>query len=466
MKRSSGPAANDETATETTSRPASKSKSDGSARAARVRVGEAERRGPTGSSGESGNEPRRSQHTKSDKVKSAQRSAPFVTGARSSGLYADVAGMLDGTLPEPPAPTILATEGGYSLFYEGQVNLIFGDPECGKTWLALCAAAECLTVGGTVLVLDLDHNGATSTVARLLGMGVPVDVLRDPQRFRYAEPEDRLHLDNVVADSKVSVPHIAVVDSIGELLPPLGLNSSSPDDFTVAHSRVLKPLAMAGAGVLAIDHLPKGADSRASGPTGTAAKRRAVGGVSIRVTVRDQFVPSRGGCAGLGINKDRHGGLRQHVLADGREPSAGLFYLDSSGDKITWRITTPQQGEALTSFSGNSEDIAAVAALVPPPTSQRDVQDRMSWGGTRALDALRGYRSGSATGAPGAPPPPTALRSAPPVFGARSTAGEQPTGKVCPDCSTPIKDSMARCVRCVIAHRTVTRRPSCEEVPV
>jgi len=211
------------------------------------------------------------------KAGSALRSAPYVSGAGSSGLYADVAGILDGTIPEPPAPTILATEGNYSLFYECQVNLIFGDPECGKTWLALCAAAEALQDGRSVLVLDLDHNGVASTVSRLLKMGVPVDVLRDPGKFRYAEPEDDEHLRNIITDVQSGdAPHVAIVDSVGELLPLLGYNSSSPDEFTLAHARVLKPLAVAGAAVLAIDHLPKGADSRGSGPTGTAAKRRAV----------------------------------------------------------------------------------------------------------------------------------------------------------------------------------------------
>jgi hypothetical protein len=63
--------------------------------------------------------------------------------------------------------------------------------------------------------------------------------------------------------------------------------SNSPDDFTIAHARVLKPLARAGACVIAIDHLAKNTESRAAGPTGTAAKRRAVGGVSLRVALED-----------------------------------------------------------------------------------------------------------------------------------------------------------------------------------
>lgn len=69
------------------------------------------------------------------------------------------------------------------------------------------------------------------------------------------------------------------------------MSSNQPDDFTVAHGRALKPLAMTGACVIAIDHLAKNTDSRASGPTGTNAKRRAVGGVSIRVVIKQPFTP-------------------------------------------------------------------------------------------------------------------------------------------------------------------------------
>src|SRR5258705_3697449 len=59
----------------------------------------------------------------------------------------------------------------------------------------------------------------------------------------------------------------------------------------------LKPLAKAGAAVLAVDHLAKNADPRAQGPGGTAAKRRAIGGVSLRVKVKQPFTPGHGGSA-------------------------------------------------------------------------------------------------------------------------------------------------------------------------
>ena len=188
-------------------------------------------------------------------------------------LYVDISAMLDGTAPEPPEPILLKRSDGRRLFYAGQVNLLFGDPESGKTWIGLACAVEALHAGRRVLVMDLDHNGPQSTVHRLLALGAPQDRLRDPGVFRYCEPEDRTEVRQVVDDSVQWRPAVAVVDSIGELLPMHGANTNSADEFTTVHSSVLKPLAKAGAAVLGVDHLAKG---MIRAPTALVGPRRSV----------------------------------------------------------------------------------------------------------------------------------------------------------------------------------------------
>lgn len=316
-------------------------------------------------------------------------------------LYTDVAALLRGGLPDPPAPVLLRRSDGRHIFYSAQVNYIFGDPESGKTWVAQAACAEALKAGRRVLFIDCDHNGVTATVSRFLDMGVDEKTLSNLDTFRYVEPDSKAHLMAVVADSKEWRPAVAVVDSVGELLPLMNLNSNSPDDFTIAHAGVLKPLARAGAAVLAVDHLPKNTESRASGPTGTAAKRRSVGGVSIRVTVNDPFTPGRGGSAFLSLNKDRHGGLRRYCPAEGREPSAGLFKLDSHDDTIAWSVVAPKEGFAAAAAGVTSVDLAALDKLDPPPTGVRDVKKRLNWRSERAADALREWRSRRSQPVPG-----------------------------------------------------------------
>lgn len=258
-------------------------------------------------------------------------------------LYADVAALLDGTLPEPPRPALLTRTDGHALFYAGRVNFVFGDPEAGKTWVVLAACVEALRAGRRVLVIDLDHNGVEAVVSNLLLLDAPTAALRDRGAFRYCDPAQPGEVHMVVADCQAWRPAVVVVDSLGELLPMVGASSNSADEFTITHARVLKPLAARGAAVIAVDHLAKNPDSRAHGPGGTIAKRRAVGGVSIRVTARRQFVPGKGGSAALIVNKDRHGGVRKHCPAGEREPLAGTFVMDPADahGAVRWRVLPP-----------------------------------------------------------------------------------------------------------------------------
>ncbi len=321
------------------------------------------------------------------------------------GRYFDVAALLAGGLPEPPAPTYGIRDDQRALFYAGEVNLVFGDPESGKTWLALVAARELLGEhgDGRVLVIDLDHNGPGPTVGRLLALGADVAALSNPERFLYVEPEDRLHLAAIVADMRTWAPGVVVLDSLGELLPLFGSSSNSADEYTNAHRSVLKPLAKSGAAVLVIDHLAKGTESRTLGPGGTAAKRRTIGGVSLRVTINEPFAPGKGGSAWLTVNKDRHGGLRQHCPGSGKEPAAGLLRLDPHAtvdgllEPVIRAPTMDDQpptswGISVTDSAGMADDVAALDALDPPPKSKRDVQARMKWGAPRANSALRAWR--------------------------------------------------------------------------
>ena len=192
---------------------------------------------------------------------------------------------------------------------------------------------------------------------------------------------------------------MVIVDSIGELLPLLHLSSNSPDDFTTAHAKALKPFAQAGAAVIGIDHLAKNPDSRTQGASGTAAKRRAVGGTSLRVTIKDPFTPGAGGSAFVAVFKDRHGGLRAHCPIGSREPMAGVFTLTQEGTGLSWAVWPASESDTVSASGVSDKDIAELDGLDPPPASQRDVQDRLHWGGSRALNALRSWRqvrSGSA----------------------------------------------------------------------
>jgi hypothetical protein len=317
-------------------------------------------------------------------------------------LFVDVAALLAGGLPQPPAPIFCHREDGVALFYAEQVSVVFGDPESGKTWLVMAACIEALADGLRVLLIDADHNGASQTLSRLLLLGGSPDALSDPDRFRLAEPEDAQDLLAVVAEARRWQPAVAVVDSVGEVLPMLGLSSNSPDDYTHAHRRVFRPLMLSGAAVLIVDHLAKSPDSRAAGQTGTAAKARSIGGVSLRVTCRETFAPGRGGSAVLSIRKDRPGGLRARCPVVGKgEQSAGVFALIEHPEGLLWRITEPRPEDAVTpaevagrtGYTPTDDDVAAIDGLDPEQqASVRKVRDALSWGNDKATASLRAWR--------------------------------------------------------------------------
>jgi hypothetical protein len=310
-------------------------------------------------------------------------------------LYADVATLLAGGPVDPPKPTVLGRLDGHALFYEGQVNVLFGDSEAGKTWVAKGAVAETLLAGGSALVVDVDHNGVQATVTHLRALGVPTEVLGDQSRFRYTDAEDAALLRRVIADARRWRPDIALIDCVGEVMAMLGLNSNSPDDYTRFHTMVPKPMAAAGTTTVTIDHLPKSPETKALGATGTHAKKRTVGGVMLRVKVDQQFTPGQGGSCYLTVHKDRHGGVREHCPTGEREPLAGKFVLADRDGSLGWHITAPNKEEsrqAEMDRTGVGADVDALRGLDPPPESIRDVLRRMPWGQPRATAAFKAFQ--------------------------------------------------------------------------
>lgn len=307
--------------------------------------------------------------------------------------YVDVAQILAGPSRGPQTSVGGRRSDGIPLLYAAAVNILLGAPEAGKTLVAGGMAADELFSGGSVLWIDLDHNGAHALLTRLLQFGVKADTLTNDSLFRLAIPEDAEAVTAIVHDPAWS-PSLVILDSIGELLPMFGANSNDADDYTRVHRAVLTALANRGAGVLGIDHEAKNAASQAYGATGSAAKKRAVDGALLRVTNVRPFAPGSGGEAQLAIVKDRHGSLR--ALGNGREPVLASFVLSPVDGGSNYRFVVPSAPAAVIS------DLELLRAMSPAPKSVRDVMDRQSWGTTRASAALRAFRDvpGTLLGAP------------------------------------------------------------------
>lgn len=312
--------------------------------------------------------------------------------------YVDVASVLAGGLTDP-RPTLVRRSDGVGIAYPGRDTVVFGPPGSGKTLLCAYAATEILLNGGSVAWVDVDHNGASAILRRLQQFGVPDHTLADPQQFRLAMPDDGASLVAFVKDIAAWAPILAIIDSIGEVVPMFGRSSNNPDDWTFVHQSVVKPLTTADVAALLVDHEPKGADGAT---TGTIAKLRTVDGTMLRLSVIEPFVPGKGGAARLSVRKDRHGGLLRECKA-GREPLAAVFRIEPGDGPLQANLWAPHLDEHAPDpaphrtnprASDPESDAERIRRELPVEMrTNRKLRSAFGWGDARVKRALAALES-------------------------------------------------------------------------
>lgn len=324
-----------------------------------------------------------------DAADALERAATYAgtTRTNTTGL-ADLTWVLSGVAPTNPPPIYGRRTDGTALFYKGRVNGVFGDPESGKTWLGLVAGVEAMHDGDLFTMVDVDHNGQDHTVARLMLLGARIEHLANPDRFRYYEPEDADELRAAITEITALAPNVVLLDSIGEILPMLGVKSVDNDEITAALREIVMPPAKAGSCVIHVDHLPKGADARSTGyAIGGTAKKRATDGAYLRVEARTQPVPGGIGRMTLRIEKDRTGELRKSSGGG----YAGDFTLDSTLSSVTtWsigRMEAPKNADGSFRPTTYMDKVAAYVAD-NPDCSGRDIESAIPGTAKYIRDAL------------------------------------------------------------------------------
>ncbi|WP_372469207.1 AAA family ATPase [Microbacterium maritypicum] len=306
--------------------------------------------------------------------------------------YADVAALIEMGVERRVPDAGAVRNDGVRLAYSAAVNGLVGPPESGKTLIAVASACDTLKAGGSVLHIDADHNGAEATISHYLAAdGVKRRVLSDRDRFRYVDVRSADHLRRVVAEAKEWAPSLVVVDSVGEIVPLMGGESNSNDDYRRIHREILSPLADGGAAVLVLDHVTK-EEGRGGYAIGAGAKKAAIDGSYLAVMPVEPFVPGVGGAASLTILKDRHGGVRAQSPS-GKSPTAAVFRLDSRDGASTWEFWRGRSDDERDDAQAQA-DVEHVLALDPFPTSRSKLQAVLkaaqgkAWGNDRAHAAL------------------------------------------------------------------------------
>jgi len=313
-----------------------------------------------------------------------------------------------------PVPTVGMVSGaGCGLFYSGRVNGLAGESGGGKGWIALAVGVEQMQLGKHVYYLDWEDSPALA-VQRLVGvLGADPQLVR--QRFHYLHPErhDAEGIAALVRRVAETPGALVVIDSTGESIAGAGLNQNHDEDVASWFQQLAHPLATAGATVVLLDHMTKSEDG-GLWPIGSQRKRAAVTGAQYVVEVVEPFSRSVNGAVALRVAKDRHGAREARSVASFVQfthPIAGTTTTPEGevvvelAEALTVTLGLGKSAEQLQAdrdaraAAQLAADLAELDRLDPPPTSTRDVADRLRWSSRRATPALREWRATRSGGA-------------------------------------------------------------------
>lgn len=280
------------------------------------------------------------------------------TGSECSWVPVDVAAALksDG----PPKPSVLRRADGECLFYAGKVHSVHGESESGKSWVAQCAAVQELIGQGRVLYVDFEDD-VTGVAGRLVQLGVPVEVVGDPEKFVYVHPEESLTSDRARDAFEALVSKrftLAVVDGVTDAMGIFGYSLTDNDDIAKWQRELPRRIASrSGAAVVCIDHVTKDADSRGRFSIGGQHKIAGLDGAAFTVEVDRPFGRGLHGFATLRVGKDRPGHLRGLGVGwrkQDRTQKVAVFDLDATGGALAWGLNPP-----VTSDEGSDAGLGA-----------------------------------------------------------------------------------------------------------
>lgn len=246
-------------------------------------------------------------------------------------------GVLEGE-PEDDQPTMLVRDDSACLVYPGRVHVFAGEPESGKTWLALHLCVEQMGVGRHVVYVDFEDTLA-GVVARLLALDADAQVILS--RFHYVRPseplgpEGRHALAELLARAR---PAVVVLDGLTEALTLHGLALESNRDVASFLELVPRFVARQGPAVVIIDHVEKDKERRGRWAIGAQHKLAGVDGVSYGLEVVKPVVRDGDGLVRLIVAKDRPGHVRRVALD---RKTAAEIHTTSEKDLLTVSLTTP-----------------------------------------------------------------------------------------------------------------------------
>lgn len=259
------------------------------------------------------------------------------TAQRTTNLeIPDMTAILNGNLDVEPT-TILTRGDGLSLLYPGRLHAFWAEPESGKSWLALAAAAEVLAAGAAVIYIDYEDT-PRGIVGRMLALGAtPADLI---DRFTYIRPLDTWGPAETAQLAELvdtTDPDLVIIDGIAEALQRDGLDENSAVDWVAWTERIARPIARTGAAVLMLDHVVKNPEQRGRHGRGTGAKLGSIDGAAYELRTVRPFSRNTPGTLDIYVSKDRPG----YVRGDNRKVAVANITPHGAGARVDVELHHP-----------------------------------------------------------------------------------------------------------------------------
>lgn len=271
---------------------------------------------------------------------------------RTSWAPIDLSHLVGGYTPEPAR--WLRRSDGLALVYPGRVHWLIGESEALKSWIMMIAGIEAIAAGGRFAYVDFEDDEVTF-FERMSGLGVAEDVLADLDRVRYLRPEEGV----VAPEGKTSPagldfaelarwePDVVALDGVAAGMSLDGLDPNSNSDVAGWMRAVPRPLARAGAAVIASDHVTKNREGRGRYAIGAVHKLNGLDGAAYTAEclkpLGRAFLDPVEGLTRLTVVKDRRGHVRG-AIPGGTGPVADISITAWPDGGITTSIDRPGAG--------------------------------------------------------------------------------------------------------------------------
>lgn len=217
--------------------------------------------------------------------------------------YVDLSALDDESAPPMLVPGLLVS---------GQAHWYMGHPESGKSTLAMYVAREVMALGMHVVWVDWEM-GARQAKRRARAVGVTDEMMRG--HFHYTPFPSEFGVDLAAGTARLvhdlerwNASALVVLDSCSKALSAAGLDENSPTDATKWTTSVVLPIREAGASLVVIDHVGKGATRSQPYPRGAGSKL-ADTDVAFYIEAAEKFSRTKPGELAVTKKKDRDGVL-------------------------------------------------------------------------------------------------------------------------------------------------------------